>query len=954
MHATCLDTQHNTTNLSNVQQSQPADPLSQHANLINLQYVAEEKDLLLSAPKHAANCSISTATHQEGELQAGAHFASCNSKQQNDNTLPAESTQFLTELLTHKTKLIKFIPKAVRVDLANFYCNLLNGVMDNPRCLNAWRNLFLFSYFCLAQPPRGGKKTKCLENFIRNRINDFSKNNKALAVRPILRKAHKKVDSKNESDKILKIASQKIEEGDIKGGMRLLTSNNRLAAETEEVLNSLVEKHPQQSQPHNRIAESIVTHFHAGSSDTLQVLKTFPKGSSGGIDGLTPQHLLDMFVNVLECSQKSKNLETLTSFINFIFSTQLPSTVNSLFFSARLIALAKPDGGIRPIAVGHTLRRLCSKILNKWATVTLKNDFHQTQFGAGARCGTEVIIHKTRLHLANNPCDMLIKIDFKNAFNCLMRAKILDSVATTLPGAYQYILNAYEKPSILSYGSNVIKSAEGIQQGDAMGPLLFCMTTLPLVKQLSCSLNLWYMDDGVLAGSRESVLKNFDFLRTEAEKFGLQINVKKCEAFNAGDAQLPDEMTVIPAENLTLLGGALCKEAVTPCLRAKLEKLTQLTNKVPSLPAHHAYTLMKFCLGGPNLTSFVRSTPCCDDPVLSDIDNLLRHTISKVLNVNLTDDAWLQTSLPIKLGGFGIRDLTTLSIPAFLSSSIACKNIDPLSFDTNLFNQYLEKWMELSNTENNISSEYQKPWDDSICRTRMEQLKTGDLCTARIVSASYPASGDWLKAMPCKKLGLFLEDEEFRYAAALRLGLPVFQPHKCKCGAEMDAFAHHAFACSKNNGRFLRHSMVNEAISRSLNQAGCPTILEPPHMSEALRPDGITKIPFKSGLSLAWDVTHPHPLCNSHVILAKTQGAVANEAERKKKIKYAALFERFYFIPIAIDTIGAYGDEAAKLIQEIGQKLKSKTGEDRSTSYLKQKISILVQKGNSFTMNFSV
>ena len=265
-------------------------------------------------------------------------------------------------------------------------------------------------------------------------------------------------------------------------------------------------------------------------------------------------------------------------------------------------------------------------------------------------------------------------------------------------------------------------------------------------------------------------------------------------------------------------------------------------------------------------------------------------------------------------------------------------------------------WTVLSDHKTPPTSNYQKPWDNAVCQNRLETLKktANSINLARLQSASFPSSGDWLKAIPNKQLGLFLDNDEFRCASALRLGLPLFEPHQCKCGAEVDASAHHAFACSKNNGRILRHSMVNEALSRSLCQAGCPTILEPAHVVEALRPDGITKIPFKSGLSLACDVTHPHPLCKSHALVAKSQCAVANAAEAKKKIKYAALSGRFYFCPIAIDTIGAYGDDAAALIKEIGQRITKKTGESKSTSFLKQKLSVLIQKGNSLAINFSI
>jgi hypothetical protein len=45
--------------------------------------------------------------------------------------------------------------------------------------------------------------------------------------------------------------------------------------------------------------------------------------------------------------------------------------------------------------------------------------------------------------------------------------------------------------------------------------------------------------------------------------------------------------------------------------------------------------------------------------------------------------------------------------------------------------------------------------------------------------------------------------------------------------------------------------------------------------------------------------------------------------------------------------LGPWGDEAKKIINEIGQKIQKITNESRSTSYLSQRISIAVQRGNA-------
>jgi len=46
------------------------------------------------------------------------------------------------------------------------------------------------------------------------------------------------------------------------------------------------------------------------------------------------------------------------------------------------------------------------------------------------------------------------------------------------------------------------------------------------------------------------------------------------------------------------------------------------------------------------------------------------------------------------------------------------------------------------------------------------------------------------------------------------------------------------------------------------------------------------------------------------------------------------------------ETFGPWGDETSKLVTEIGKRLTEVTGEKRVTSYLKQRISMAIQKGN--------
>ena len=55
-------------------------------------------------------------------------------------------------------------------------------------------------------------------------------------------------------------------------------------------------------------------------------------------------------------------LAALSRFVSLVIHGRIPDFARHLFFGARLTALSKEDGGVRPIAVGLTLRRLVAKV----------------------------------------------------------------------------------------------------------------------------------------------------------------------------------------------------------------------------------------------------------------------------------------------------------------------------------------------------------------------------------------------------------------------------------------------------------------------------------------------------------------------------------------------------------------------------------------------------------------
>ena len=223
-------------------------------------------------------------------------------------------------------------------------------------------------------------------------------------------------------------------------------------------------------------------------------------------------------------------LWSLTNFANLVLRGKVPQSVMPIFFGANLISRQKKDGGIRPIAVGQTLRRLVAKCISSRVTHSIESELAPLQLGCGVPLGCEAAAHATRLYLQSMPSNhLLAKLNFRNAFNSLRRNKMLRAVCETAPELFDFVNAANEHPSFLFCGEHTLESAEGVQQGDRLGPLLFCLTIQPLFMKLQSAFKVFYLDDGTIGGSAEDIIRDLRIVEYVEGLAGLELNHTKAE-----------------------------------------------------------------------------------------------------------------------------------------------------------------------------------------------------------------------------------------------------------------------------------------------------------------------------------------------------------------------------------------------------------------------------------------
>lgn len=335
----------------------------------------------------------------------------------------------------------------------------------------------------------------------------------------------------------------------------------------------------------------------------------------------------------------------------------------------------------------ETWRRIAVKLGCRRVSSSLLNLLQPNQLGVGIKNGVEAGAHTARIYFnsKHKSIRIFLKIDIKNAFNEIRRDAMLNEIKKNIPELFRFVEQCYRQPSNVYYGEHLILSQLGVQQGDPLGPALFCLTlqrVISTLKELNLDLNLWYLDDGTIAGEPEDVLKALQLIITKSKDIGLELNCRKCEMTVLGNYTTSQKIQIIhkfqnicpdiqemEISNAFLLGSPLTEQAATVCLDRKIQDLKRFTEKLKHISAHSAFFLLKVSITTPRLIFFLRGNPMFRNHAgLENYDDVLKESLETILNIQLTPRAWSESSLPIKYGGIGIRHATEIALPCFLSS----------------------------------------------------------------------------------------------------------------------------------------------------------------------------------------------------------------------------------------------------------------------------------------------
>jgi hypothetical protein len=150
-----------------------------------------------------------------------------------------------------------------------------------------------------------------------------------------------------------------------------------------------------------------------------------------------------------------------------------------LFRTGTVVPFDKPDGGIRPVVIAPSFRRLVSKIVAKRMNDRLRPKFSANRQYCLMKDGVTQLVLTHKILLADpeyGPGKCLTTFDAKNAFNSVSRRAVLKSVAKAVPEASRFVDTLYGGATTILY-----RSSEGIQRIQMEeGTLQGCAASVPL------------------------------------------------------------------------------------------------------------------------------------------------------------------------------------------------------------------------------------------------------------------------------------------------------------------------------------------------------------------------------------------------------------------------------------------------------------------------------------------
>ena len=522
----------------------------------------------------------------------------------------------------------------------------------------------------------------------------------------------------------------------------------------------------------------------------------------------------------------------------------------------------------------------------------------------------------------------------------------------------------------------------GVQQGDPLGPLGFALALQPIVEKVKKKvpgllINVWYLDDGTLCGSAEDLLKALAIIEEEGPSRGLNLNRAKSLLFvpkedDFSHNPFPSEIPVA-RDGFQLLGCPI--GSPTYCASSFLQRVKKVEDILHLLPdledSQMEATLLRSCLALPKISFALRTCPpsFIKEPIAR-FDLVMSESISDLVGGSFTDWSRLKASLPIALGGLGVRRASLFASAAFISSLDQSKELvseilghtPPTSVHLASALEDLAlasgkvNWSSLEQVDVPLGQRALSRVVDQACFDRLVNNAPNIRAKALALSSAIPHAGDWLHVVPSTALGLHLHDQEFRLCLQYWLGVRMLEEGSAcpVCQVTTDGFGDHQVSCRGNGDMIHRHDSLRDALFAAARSASLAPRKEVPALipGASSRPADVYLPCWKRGRPAALDVSVILPLQSLTIRgAATTQGHALDVGEGRKRASHSSSCHSagISFVPLLVETLGGWSCEAVETIKAIGRLQGQRLGlpSSETTSHLYQQLAIRLWRGNA-------
>ena len=293
----------------------------------------------------------------------------------------------------------------------------------------------------------------------------------------------------------------------------------------------------------------------------VRSLRTSPSHSSAGVFGAVFEHYRD----VLDPADPASGFDLLFRVASCVARGDIPAHVARMLGTSRLVALQKPLGGVRPLAIGEGFYRLVSRAICLQIRGALSSHF-QWQFGFAFPGGCEVANLGVRLLLESTPTLGVIQVDVMNAFNTINRTAIFEELRDAggiLAGLFPFVRTFYGESTPLFFSSSQpgvecadgvegemwgdtggvfeggmveLESATGTRQGDPLGGVLFALGHQQALRATAAAFPDCAFpsvaDDTHVVGPPARVVEAFSHFVSQLASLGLRVQPSKCVAWS--------------------------------------------------------------------------------------------------------------------------------------------------------------------------------------------------------------------------------------------------------------------------------------------------------------------------------------------------------------------------------------------------------------------------------------